>query len=93
MKIYLVKGQTDNYDEEMEWIVCAYKKKSDAESHKKAANKITYDFFERNKRGDGEFIAIQALGTCVNPYDEFMQMEAGGTTYFIETTELFEEFE
>lgn len=93
MRIYYVLGETGEYEDREEWVVCAYKRKEYAEQHVDAANKVTADFFRRNARGSGDVIAVQALGTCENPYDEKMQMGYNGTKYYMEHTELLESFE
>lgn len=33
MKIYLVIGQTGDYSDRREWIICGYNKKEDADKH------------------------------------------------------------
>ena len=71
-KIYIVTGETGGEFQENEWwLVAAYKNKEECIKHVDAANKVTNDFFHRNKKGCGTQIARKAIGTCDNPYDPF----------------------
>ena len=92
-KIYIVTGET-GYDMSHEWwLVAAYRDKDECNKHVKAANKVTRDFFQRNKQGGINEIPHKMTNQCENPYDPFMEMQVNGTHYFTTEVEVMEKFE
>lgn len=45
--IYLVVGQSGQYEEHSKWVVCAYEKKTDATAHVQQANKAAAALYQK----------------------------------------------
>jgi hypothetical protein len=78
MKIYIVRGQTGEYSDQQEWIVCAYTDEQTAETHVVEAQAEATNIFKEGDRWNPR----------KNPFDPFMRVDYTGTKYWVEECEL-----
>lgn len=71
--IWIVEGNTGEYDNRRNWTVCAYPTKSSAEKHVKMAQAEA----DRLEASRSELYRCQEK----NPYDPDMSMDFNGTEY------------
>ena len=88
-KIYAVIGHTGQYEDNREWIVCAYPNQDSAEGHAQRAKRRADEIFvETGGRFSGYRVAH--FGGPVNEFDSEMQMDSSGTSYIVEPVLLHE---
>lgn len=84
MPIFLVMGETGEYEDKQEWVVCAYRNYEQAYQHAKMADEEASKFF--TERGDE--IVTRHKGN----YDEYMVIDYTGTSYYVQETLLHHAF-
>jgi hypothetical protein len=85
MPIFLVIGETGEYEDRREWVVCAYRNYEQAYQHAKMADEESSKLFQER---DEKFTTIKHKGV----YDENMVIDYTGTSYFVEETILHHAF-
>lgn len=75
-ELWLVHGITGRWDDRVEWVVCAYKKREDAELHASKATEAAVQF----KKNNGRYARYPTPQD--NPYDPGMRMD-GDTDYVV----------
>lgn len=80
--IYIVKGQTGEYDSAREWNVIAFNDKEEAEKHANLAQEFAANALSIHKNW------CDIPTEHKNPYDLYMQIDFSGTIYTVEELEL-----
>lgn len=83
--VFIVVGATGEYEDYHEWIVCAYRNIEDAQNHAKKAEEEAKSLFK--KRPD---IPIHSRHVAI--FDDNMEIDYTGTTYYVEETVLHNKF-
>lgn len=80
-KIYIVEGSTGEYSDHTEWIVCAYEKENDAQTHVVDASAMARELI-------AEYETPYDIPNGANPFDPKMRVDYTGVNYCVIETEL-----
>lgn len=83
MKIYIVEGSTGEYSDHVEWVVCAFKNKDNAQELVINASARAREIYSKYNTWD-----VGEREDLKSKYDPKMQMDYTGTNYRIIETEL-----
>ena len=79
--VYLVIGETGEYDDHSEWVVRAYGSEELAQGHAAAAEAVAKEIFKEYPFPDC------IVANAKNPHDPKMQIDYTGTRYKVEKVE------